>query len=553
MKKKRMREIYKAAGLLLFVEIVVLIIHSGIVKGISPRIDTFKRYAYAEMDEQTIAPGNVYDRDGKVIVKFEFADGELPYRAEYGSNVREYSQLIGYTGPRTIRLMSEKKPGRIADLDEVIGEREDYRLLCYLDDPAWSEFGLYKSVDGEANPARGYSAHLTVDSGLQTAVYQALCSEMTDGETMGSAVVLDAKTGEILSMVALPTYDYRDLQNAKAQMFSDGNEKNLEAYFPLSYKNPIVPGSIFKVLTAAAMLEHGQEDFSVENSNYTVDGWVCAAHEYYADDMKVSYGDRLNMETALKMSSNVYFTRAASELGKEKLDETAAKFMLFETDALQEKEEKESDKEDSADKADDDGNAVEQGLTFDFGFVPYSWHVDEGGEKLAQTGMGQGNTKITSLQEAMIMQAIANHGTMMKPFLISKMVDEKGATRYEGSPEILSEAVGRETAARIAGWLQEAAESNAGLHTLSDTKEVFHRYKVAGKTGTGETEVVKGDRKAEEEVKTENTNSAWFASFAPADDPQYVVVVNQHKTEKFGWRMTPVAAQIYEYLFEEYK
>ena len=64
------------------------------------------------------------------------------------------------------------------------------------------------------------------------------------------------------------------------------------------------------------------------------------------------------------------------------------------------------------------------------------------------------------------------------------------------------------------------------------------RYKIAGKTGTAET----GDEN--------DSNNAWFISFAPADEPQYVVVINQCKTDKGGYRMMNTAAEIYEYLFE---
>jgi peptidoglycan glycosyltransferase len=77
---------------------------------------------------------------------------------------------------------------------------------------------------------------------------------------------------------------------------------------------------------------------------------------------------------------------------------------------------------------------------------------------------------------------------------------------------------------------------------MPEVGEVFSRYNVAGKTGTSEN----GDVK--------DTINSWYVSFAPADDPEYVVVVNQCKTDnKKGFRMMPAAAEIYEYLFSEGK
>lgn len=551
MNHRRSRCIYMALGLGMLLELVVLFLRSGVVKGLSNRSDRLKIYAHAMIDDLSILPGDIIDRNGDPIVTYGerevvsvSKDGEeetsIERFTEY-QHARAFSQLIGYTGNRAIDLNAES-------IDQIVGERAGYRLLSFLDQFYWGNNGLYETanVDG----TKGQSAVLTIDSGLQEEVYRALCEEMQDGESIGSAVVLDAKTGEILAMVALPTYDFGDIRTAVQQMKADTDQKRLESEYPVTYKNPEVPGSIFKAVTAIALIDHGMEDFTVENVDYTVNGWTCHAAKSTHGDVKVEYGDELDLDTALAVSSNVYFTKAALALGKDRMKETAGKFML------------------GMDSADLSGQEEESGtgiadyqkgigtLHLDCGDVPYNWNLDEKQENvpmtddvLAQTGMGQGTTEITTLQAAMIYQGIANDGKMMRPYIVQRLVDAQGKTVYEGEQEELKEVTGSETAERVADCLRKAAQANAQSHNMPEVQEAFDNYRVAGKTGTGEVPL----KETEDSEEIILLNNAWFASFAPADDPRFVVVVNQCRTDKFGYRMMPVAADIYQYLFEEYQ
>lgn len=90
--------------------------------------------------------------------------------------------------------------------------------------------------------------------------------------------------------------------------------------------------------------------------------------------------------------------------------------------------------------------------------------------------------------------------------------------------------------------MRSTAQECCSLHGLEYEKEVFDEYGVAGKTGTAET----GD--------ADNTMNAWYISFAPYDDPRYVVVANQCKVRgKEGSDMIPIVADIYNYLFTEFE
>lgn len=516
MENKRSRKVYFIMALLMILELAVLFLRSGVIPGLSDRTEKLKAYGTAKLEDLRIIPGDIYDRNGNVVVESgentltKEVDGkEVEYKERYTkyNNARAFSQLVGYTGNRALDLTADSVQG-------VVKERADYRLMRRLDDDVWKENGIYATVNSEGS--KGTSAVLTVDSRLQNAVYEALCKEMDDTKETGAAVVLDAKTGEILAMVAFPTYDFNDKASAINQMELDRENNNLEPSFPVSYKNAEVPGSIFKVLMSVALIDHGMEDFKVPNEEYTVNGWTCKPKNFQYGGISSVQGDEIDLTTALISSSNVYFTKAALTLGKNALNETAEKFMLVED---------------------------EQSFMLDCGSVPYSWHLNVDRDVLAQTGMGQGRTEITTLHAAMIAQAIANDGKMMKPYVIQQLVNANGKTVYKGKAELLSEATSKRTADKVKAAMLATAQVNSVIHNNEEVKEVFEEYQVAGKTGTGEVS---------DETEGETVNNAGYISFAPADDPQYVVAVNFCRTDRVGYEAMPVTADIYRYLFKEY-
>ena len=108
---------------------------------------------------------------------------------------------------------------------------------------------------------------------------------------------------------------------------------------------------------------------------------------------------------------------------------------------------------------------------------------------------------------AMITQSIANDGEMLKPYLFKSVVNGKGKTTQEGKTEKLVKTMDVDTAEEIKEVMKEAGES----YGLSEVGE--QGYSIAAKTGTAE----RGD----------GTNNAWLVTFAPADDPQYIIVSNR--------------------------
>jgi len=120
---------------------------------------------------------------------------------------------------------------------------------------------------------------------------------------------------------------------------------------------------------------------------------------------------------------------------------------------------------------------------------------------------------------------------MLKPYLILKKTNGKGKDIYIGESRILARTMSEMTAFRLKEVMTEAGRSY-GLALVGD-----EGYEIAAKTGTAQ----RGD----------GTNNAWMVSFAPADDPRYVVVACRLKTDQVGKKMGPVIEKIYDWLLRQ--
>ena len=537
-RKKTLNLIDLLLGLILIALFVCLFWNSGIVKGLNDRADILRTYTRASCEDNGVCPGDILDRNGTELAVTSYVEkkdekGKVKERGfvtKY-TDGKAYAQLLGYSGKRTLNRFVDSP-------DEVIGSRSSaYRLMRYLGEGEWADNGLYTPTD--ANSEKGRTVTLTIDHNLQMEVCRILQNTMSDTESKGSAVVMDARTGEILSMVSFPTYDFNDLKTAKQQMAEA--EQSLEAGFPITTKNSETPGSIFKVFMSLALLDNGMEDFTAVDQGFDVDGYL--VRNAYSD-----IGDRINYVTALERSSNAFFAQAALALGEERLNEQAAKFGMFSDQAAYEQP-AEQEKNDGAESEENEEEQKETKVTdrsyamLDLGSVNYNWNLvpDEKQSRellIAQTGYGQGKVELTSLYAAMMMDAVANEGKVMKPYLVDHLTNDRGTVTYQGKPSVYLEAASKKAARKVKDALLKTAEYTLNTHRVSDaTRQRFRTYQIAGKTGTGE--------------RGNGTNNAWYISLAPADDPEYVVVVNQSDTEKAGYMMMDAVGQIYEYLLKE--
>lgn len=445
------------------VEIYMLYKHTAIVEGVDQKTDAYKKEAIAACNRRTIVPGDILDCNGTLLVQNKKIGEPGVYADDYA-----YSQVLGYL------------------------QNGGYRFQKLAEDTLYETKGI--------EDTKGNSIQVNIDHGLQKKAAEILSSEIGGIDQVGSLVVLDAKTGQVLTMLSYPSFNANELTSSITAM--DAADPDLEMRYPMAYKNGKAPGSVFKVVTMMAALENGMGEKKYQDSSYK-------AGEYTVKNAYGNSGDWIDLRTALVRSSNCVMAQAAQELGAKRLTDMAAKCMI--------------------------GKEVD----LDFGTLTSNWEVDDSDQEvLCQTGFGQGKVLTSTMNMAMIAQAIAADGIMQKPYLVKRVLSKDGKVVKEGSAEVLSKVCAPETAQAVKDAMHDAVQEYK-RQADGKTQALTDQYQICCKTGTSEN----GDE--------EGTNNAWMISLAPMDDPQYVVVANQIKCHKHGVELLDSIVQVYQYLFEE--
>jgi penicillin-binding protein A len=389
-----------------------------------------------------------------------------------------FSNVVGYWSTRYGATGIEI--GNNSDLSSIAGEPET------LDD-------LINRATGGPQP--GNNVVLTIDPELQELAYQELSASSTG---RGSVVALNPQTGEILAMATSPSFDpnnidenYPELANAENAPLVDRATQSL---YP--------PGSVFKVITAAAALEAGvrPEDKFFDSGAYELPGYT--VHNFQDKD----YGE-VTFTRALAYSINVVFAKiAVTIVGAERLTEMALNFGF-------------------GDPYDDfpipvSGSSVNS-------LPPDQWTTGT----LAQTAFGQGEVQTNSFEMALVAAAIANDGEMVEPRIVREVRTPDGIILDKPTPSISRRALPADTAATLNEMMQQVI-IQGGL-----TEAEIEGIKVAGKTGTAESG--NGDP------------HSWWITFAPADDPKIAMCVMIENGGRADRGALPVAARLMRAYLEE--
>ena len=361
----------------------------------------------------------------------------------------------------------------------------------------------------EATPGR--SIYTTLDRDVQEKAQQIL------GGRRGSIVVLDAQTGAIRALVSGPGFDPNVFVGPssnveRAQVLADPDHPLVNRALQGTYPT----GSVFKIITMSAGMEGAGMDPATTSFNCPGywDGLGRGARKYC---WKADGHGQIVLQDGLSASCNVVFYnvgKALHELDEDMLSRFGREFGLGEATGL-------------------------VGLLEEAGLIPGpEWKQEAIGElwypgDTVNLAIGQGYLRVTPLQVARMMAAVANGGTLYRPYV----VDHIDATRDLPEDRTDPEAVGSlplspdHLAALQAGLL--GVTSNEIIGTAS------HRFKglsipVAGKTGTAEA----GGADAEPH--------SWFAAYAPADDPEIALVVVAENAGEGSTVAAPLARQVVE-------
>ena len=345
------------------------------------------------------------------------------------------------------------------------------------------------SADGQVIPGTlrdvvdtvdGRDVTLTLDLDLQTYVQQKLEKAKANSKASGAeAVVLDAATGQVLAMANTDTVDPN--KNVEDQLDEGKDFENR------SVSHPYEPGSVAKVVTAAAALQEGvttpdevhQVPGSIDMAGVTVnDAWEHGTEPYTTTGI---FGK----------SSNVGTLMIADKLGQEKYAEYLKKFGLGNTTGVELPNE-------SAGSVPD----LEQ------------WS----GGTFANLPIGQGQSW-TTLQMASVYQALANGGERIEPRIIDSVKGPDGKDEKLEEPkktQVLSPETAKTTVDMFRAVFQD---DDAGLQNGTAGNAQLKGYQLSGKTGTAQ--------KVDPNTGAYSNSAYWitFAGIAPADDPRFVVAV----------------------------
>lgn len=372
-------------------------------------------------------------------------------------------------------------------------------------------------------PIPGENLCISLDRNIQSyatqLAYQAMKTKEADSV---SIVVMNPQNGEVMAMVNVPEFDLNDPYNLEPVLSKkiadteDGvssNEINAESlseeqkmnYLNSMWRNGCIndtyePGSVFKIITAAAGLE--EEVVSVD-STFSCPGFVVVEDRKIRCHKTAGHGGQTFLEGTMN-SCNPVFVTTGLRLGADRFYEYFKKFGLLEKTGI--------------DLPGEAGTIMHQ--KDNIGLV-----------ELATISFGQ-SFQITPIQLATTVSSLINGGRRVTPHLAVKTVDEEGNTKrvfnYDDDTQILSE----ETSATLRGILEEVVANGTGKNGAVEG------FRVGGKTATSET-LPRGQGKY----------IASFLGFAPADNPQVVAVaiVNHPKGNYYGGS---VAAPIIRQLFE---
>lgn len=338
----------------------------------------------------------------------------------------------------------------------------------------------------------GDSIVTTLDVDVQKAAYNAL------GNNKGAVVAMEPATGKILAMVSKPDYNPNDINDIWDSLSKDEDSALLNRATQGLYP----PGSTFKVLTA---LEYIREHPDYEEYSYTCNGTNvehgvnihCAGNEVHG---------KVNLAKSLAYSCNTSFVNIGESLNFGKYQNLCESFLFNQTVPF----------------------------NFECSVSKFSLNKNSDPSEMPQTAIGQGDTLITPLENALIMSTIANGGVMMKPMLVTAVLDSEKEEVNEYAPSVLKEVMTSKEAQTMTDLLTDVVESG----TASALSGLRHSY--AGKTGSAENS---------EGSKTH----AWFIAFSPTDNPKLVVSVIVENVGGGSTYAVPVAQAVYQAYYDKYE
>lgn len=363
-----------------------LISYSSSVSGLSKESDDIKEKVEKRIHRENVIEGAIIDcnNDSITCPSGKGESAEVMYHS--------YATIIGYN-----------------DYSGSFGLRDRFSEYLYT---------AQQSTD------EGATIKLTIDTQLQEKIYYMLLDKNA------SAIVLDNSTGRILALVS--TFGGVDVD---VNLFHENYDAYESAgfFFPNAINGSDPPGSAYKVVTVASVVEQGEqnEDYFDTGSFYLTDNTVISNDEGRA------FG-HIDARQALSFSCNTYFASYAVKHKKQFID-ISDRFLV--------------------------GHEIQLDFTT---LSSNNLEHSDSYNVTAMSGFGQGAITLSPLHLAMITQSIANKGKMMKPYLIDCIYSEKNVL-YHGQEEMLCIPISEAVAEEVSQYMSYTAEEHGALGISSKT------------------------------------------------------------------------------------
>ncbi len=362
---------------------------------------------------------------------------------------------------------------------------------------------------------QGQNINISIDQGLQKFLYLEL-----EKHKAGSIVVLDINTGEILSMVSMPSFDPNlIIKKPNINYWQSLLDNPLSPLTNRSVQGLYSPGSTFKMIVALAGLKHNIINYS---RTQFCEGKIEFGDRFYHCWKTKGHGS-MDIENAIIESCDVFFYELSKNIGIDKIAQMAKEFGLGEKYQIGFENEKQ-------------------------GIVPSKkWKKKElkenwyAGETLI-TGIGQGFLLATPLQLAVMTARIASNGKKIEPTIFKR----KEKKEFDKILKINNhfDAVNRA--------LFRVVNEQSGTANRSKSKE----YSFSGKTGTSQVKKITIEEREsedfrEKDIKWKNKDHALFVGYMPSENPRYAISVVIEHGGSGSSTAAPIARKAFDYIYKQ--
>lgn len=370
----------------------------------------------------------------------------------------------------------------------------------------------------EVKAKSGLNLHLTLDKKLQKATQEAFRGKN------GAVVVLDPRSGQVLSLLSSPSYDPKVFQEGLShERWQALLDEPFKPLFDKTTGGLFSPGSLFKPLIGLAAMEEG---LISDLSQYHCPGKLELGSRVFHCHNRWGHG-LVDLRNAMLKSCDVFFYHLGLDLGIDQIERYSKDFYL--------------------------GNKLGLNINKEYeGLVPSSqwkrekYQASVTAGDLANLSIGQGALLMTPLQMASFFSTLANLGYVWRPYLVSHLSNREGDIIKKNGPKLLHEVqlVKKINFKKMKKILFDSVETKGS----TGHRARIEGQKIAGKTGSVQVVSLKKNRNRHSVVSMKWQEHAMFAGFSPIEKPEIVVLVLSENDPEGGGgaQSAPIARAIFD-------